>query len=212
LIPVGIMFIYIYITVKERLDKQKKYTVSTTNGESSYNQIMELKKQIRELSKYIDKKEKDCHLLEQKIKTLSNELFNTKIENTELESKSSHLYTNQNERDYLKKTIVDLKKNNTVLQNKLQKIQSVTKSTKECPACKRIQPITEFNQNSNQPDGLTKWCTKCLDEGAPMPHNVSGTKICEKCGQNRRKSSFYPSSKYTDGLSKWCKFCLDNKK
>ncbi|HHT7764644.1 TPA: hypothetical protein ACT2GW_002316, partial [Pasteurella multocida] len=108
--------------------------------------------------------------------------------------------------------ITNLKNINTTLQNKLQKIQTVTESTKECPACKRIQPLTEFNQNSKQPDGLTKWCAKCLDEGAPMPHNVSGTKICEKCGQNRRKASFYPSSKYTDGLSKWCKFCLDNKK
>ncbi|HHT7764641.1 TPA: hypothetical protein ACT2GW_002313, partial [Pasteurella multocida] len=66
LIPVGIMSIYVYIAVKESFDKQKKYTVSTTNGESSYNQIMELKKQIEELSRYIDKKEKDYHVLEQK--------------------------------------------------------------------------------------------------------------------------------------------------
>lgn len=83
---------------------------------------------------------------------------------------------------------------------------------KKCPACKRIQPVSQFAENPNTSDHLTKWCISCLTEGAPMPSDLSGTKICEKCRESRKKTSFYPSSRYDDGLSKWCKFCLEKNK
>lgn len=78
---------------------------------------------------------------------------------------------------------------------------------KTCSGCKRIQPLSEFRPNSNQPDGLTKWCISCLNQPKPKP--LKGMKHCPKCKQNRRKTSFYPTTKHPDGLSKWCKFCLD---
>lgn len=83
---------------------------------------------------------------------------------------------------------------------------------KECSACKRTQPITEFSRNPNQPDGFTKWCKTCMVVGAPNPSDMKGKKVCEKCGQTRMKTSFYPTSKYPDGLSKWCKYCLPKRK
>lgn len=78
---------------------------------------------------------------------------------------------------------------------------------KICSGCQRKQPLSEFRPNSNQPDGLTKWCIKCLNQPKLKP--LTGMKHCPKCKQNRRKTSFYPTTKYPDGLSKWCKFCLD---
>lgn len=90
----------------------------------------------------------------------------------------------------------------------LNQVQNDT-GTKECLCCKRVQPISEFRANSNQPDGLTKWCIKCLNNGGTQRETQSGLKYCPKCKSNHRKSSYYPTDKYEDGLSKWCKFCLE---
>ncbi|WP_162616803.1 hypothetical protein [Aggregatibacter kilianii] len=119
------------------------------------------------------------------------------------------VFFNTGEINDLKRQVTDLTQLNTSLQSQLR--QAATSiSVKKCQGCRRVQPISEFGKNANQPDGLTKWCSLCMTEGAPMPHDMSGIKVCEKCGQNRKKSSFYPSSRYADGLSKWCKFCLDS--
>lgn len=92
---------------------------------------------------------------------------------------------------------------------------NITKQTneqelKQCNNCNRLQPISQYRPNHNQPDGLTKWCISCLDSGEKLinPASIKGMKYCPKCRQNRRKTSFYPTKKNPDGLSKWCKYCL----
>ena len=76
--------------------------------------------------------------------------------------------------------------------------------TKRCPNCNRLQPLSEFKPNRNQPDGLTKWCTPCMAE---PQKKQSGLRKCPKCKQMRRMESFGHSPTNPDGLHKWCKFC-----
>ncbi|HHF1113853.1 TPA: hypothetical protein ACPI21_000770 [Haemophilus influenzae] len=161
------------------------------------NKIQEYEHCIKQKDNYIRKKETEYYDLEKKLDKASFDLFMSYDEINDLKTQVLNL-TNLNQS--LQKELLSFK------------TSSIQISVKKCPACRRVQPLSEFGKNEHQPDGLTKWCSLCMSEGAPMPHDISGMKICEKCGQNRKKSSFYPSSRYADGLSKWCKFCLDNKK
>lgn len=79
---------------------------------------------------------------------------------------------------------------------------------KACPQCKKVKNTTEFRLNPNTDDGLTKWCSACLDSSnKPQSH----LKKCPNCKQMRKLTSYYHSDKNPDGLTKWCKFCLDKK-
>lgn len=75
---------------------------------------------------------------------------------------------------------------------------------KRCPHCNRLQPLSEYKPNKNQPDGVTKWCTSCMSE---PQKKQSGLRKCPKCKQMRRIESFGHSPTNPDGLHKWCKFC-----
>lgn len=78
-----------------------------------------------------------------------------------------------------------------------------TPNSKRCPHCNRLQPLSEYKPNKNQPDGLTKWCTACM-----VPEKEKkGLKKCPKCKQMRRLDSYGESPTNPDGLHKWCKFC-----
>lgn len=175
--------IYISTSKKDRSEEKIRDDSWIDEREEIISKTIQLEKEVQELNVYIHKKAGERLTLENNLKELHKNLNQLRMENISLKQKLSNLSPSQ--------------------------LEVTLPITKECPACKRVQPLGEFNKNQNQPDGLTKWCSKCLIEGAPMPNDTSGTKICEKCHQNRRKTSFYPSSKYRDGLSKWCKFCLD---
>ncbi|MFL0806718.1 MAG: hypothetical protein K6L60_05470 [Oceanobacter sp.] len=77
---------------------------------------------------------------------------------------------------------------------------------KSCPKCGALKSVSEFRQNSKAEDGLTKWCSHCLNNQGR--EKKSQYKTCPNCGKNRKTTSFYSSSKRLDGLTKWCKYCL----
>lgn len=83
-------------------------------------------------------------------------------------------------------------------------VQPRAQTTKICGCCAKTLPHTRFRANSNQPDGLTQWCSSCLDQR----REPGAYKVCPRCKQRRMKSSFPANSKRPDGLTKWCKFCL----
>lgn len=82
--------------------------------------------------------------------------------------------------------------------------QLPSSNSKRCPNCNRLQPLSEYKPNKNQPDGVTKWCASCMSEPQKKP---SGLRKCPKCKQMRRIDSFGKSPTNPDGLHKWCKFC-----
>ena len=189
----------VYITIKS-IQENNKAPINDLIDEDNLKikaaliaKLQDYEHQILERDSYIHQKAIELHELEDRLNKATMEEF-----------------FNAGEINDLKKQVADLTQLNTHLQSQLRQSKVTSITVKKCPGCRRVQPVSEFGKNTNQPDGLTKWCSVCMTEGAPMPHDISGMKICEKCGQNRKKSSFYPSSRYADGLSKWCKFCLDS--
>lgn len=85
--------------------------------------------------------------------------------------------------------------------------------TKVCPKCEKALNDNAFSKSSKYEDGLTKWCTRCLNQlNEDRKTEGSNKKTCPHCKRTRLKTSFYKNSKQNDGLTKWCKGCMDKAK
>lgn len=85
--------------------------------------------------------------------------------------------------------------------------------TKVCPKCDEALLFNAFSKSSKYEDGLTKWCTRCLNQlNEDRKTESSNKKTCPHCKRTRLKTSFYKNSKQHDGLTKWCKDCMDKAK
>lgn len=218
-IVVTFFIIYLVFNHKHKKDSEQKNSEDSFWIEEGFlkekkelvSKLLEFEKKIQELNFDINKKAYERLDLEKTLKELNIKLNRLNTENISLRQQISDASTTaQHKIALFQKAVLELETENDILRDEISNLKSNhTQASKECPACKRKQPLSEFKKNQNQPDGLTKWCIRCIVDGAPMPNDTSGTKICEKCKQNRRKTSFYPTTKYPDGLSKWCKFCLD---
>ncbi|WHP06846.1 hypothetical protein QLH32_05070 [Acinetobacter corruptisaponis] len=107
-----------------------------------------------------------------------------------------------------------------VLQQDLFNVpQSIAQKTqpkdpeKLCPKCEESLPFSAFSKSSKHEDGLTKWCTDCLNQlNEDRKNEKSNKKQCPNCKRTRLKTSFYKNTKRDDGLTKWCKDCMDKAK
>ncbi|HHG1430449.1 TPA: hypothetical protein ACPULS_001106 [Escherichia coli] len=84
----------------------------------------------------------------------------------------------------------------------------VSSGRKQCLRCRINLPYDKFRKSSKNPDGLTKWCARCLDG----PKNTRHMKWCPICNVRRKRTSFYPNNQNADGLMAWCKTCWDEHK
>lgn len=78
-------------------------------------------------------------------------------------------------------------------------------SVKRCTKCSQEKNTTEFFATNKYKDGLSKWCSNCINNNKSKPN--SKYKFCPNCNNNRLKSNFFKSKKQPDGLTKWCKPC-----
>lgn len=92
-------------------------------------------------------------------------------------------------------------------------ILPVQEPKKECPKCEGELSFNAFSKSNKYEDGLTKWCTRCLNQlNEDRKTGNSNKKTCPHCKRTRLKTSFYKNSKQNDGLTKWCKDCMDKAK
>lgn len=98
---------------------------------------------------------------------------------------------------------------------------------KICPKCGIVKNINEFLISRKTKDGLTIWCSLCLDEMHKKEWgkkqikigesyeiftnnsvDCDVTKMCPECGIVKNINDFFKSNSTHDGLTTWCSLCL----
>lgn len=85
------------------------------------------------------------------------------------------------------------------------KVTKITNQSKVCQKCNKSLSRSHFRPNPNSSDGLTKWCSPCMD----LSHSDDRHhKTCPHCQKRRLKTNFDKNSNQPDGLTKWCRYCM----
>lgn len=91
-------------------------------------------------------------------------------------------------------------------------------TTKRCPRCKTVKPVTEYHKNRANLDGLTAYCKPCARElaaeqrdRAVAARKPTDTKHCRRCDTVKLVSEFHKDARGRDGLYSYCKECAKAK-
>ncbi|WP_270793877.1 hypothetical protein [Aeromonas sp. QDB11] len=85
------------------------------------------------------------------------------------------------------------------------KVTGIASKGKVCQKCKKPLSNSHFRPNPNSEDGLTKWCSSCME----LSHSDDRHhKTCPHCHKRRLKTNFDKNSNQPDGLTKWCRYCM----
>ena len=84
--------------------------------------------------------------------------------------------------------------------------------TKECRACFKTLPLTDFQKKKERPGGRLPRCKQCVKNEIHIPKDTTvqdtGVKKCNKCGETKDVAQFNKRSNRESGVQSQCRSCL----
>ena len=88
--------------------------------------------------------------------------------------------------------------------------------TKECRACFKVLPLTDFQKKKERPGGRLPRCKQCVKEEVHIQKDTAvqdtGVKKCSKCKETKDVSQFNKRVNRATGIQSQCKACISASK